>query len=96
MFRTTHTFLCDAVHHWAKHQNVCAAVCASSQAAVAAETCGAKHCQATDMLTITKHKLYISPSLAVTVVASIYYTSQQISSEGSAVDLLRGPEPVSK
>lgn len=96
MFRTTHTFLCDAVNHWTKHQDVCAAIRTSSQAAVAAETCGTKYCQATDTLVIAKHKLYISLSLVVTVVAGIYHTSQQQSSDGGDVDLLRGPEPVSK
>lgn len=52
-----HTFFCDTVHHWAKHQDVCAAVGASSQAAVAAKTCGAKHRQATDTLMTTRHIL---------------------------------------
>lgn len=33
------TLLCDAVHHRAKHQDVCAAVCAASQPTVTAETC---------------------------------------------------------
>lgn len=55
MPRTTHTFLCDAVDHGAKHQDVRAAVRTSPQPAVAAETCGAKHRQATDTLMITTH-----------------------------------------
>lgn len=55
----SHTFS-DAVHHWAKHQDVSAAVSASSKAAVTAQTCGAKHRQATDTLIITPHTLYVS------------------------------------
>ena len=50
-----HTLFRDAVHHRAKHQDVCAAVSTASQAAVTAETCGAKHRQATDTLIITQH-----------------------------------------
>lgn len=75
MFRTTLTFLCDAVHHWSKHQDVCAAVSASSQAAVAAETCRARNRQATDTLMIIKAKLYNSPSLVLAAVVNIHHTS---------------------
>lgn len=57
--KNTDTFFCDTVHHWAKYQDVCAAVSTSSQAAVAAKTCGAKHRQATDTLMITEHVLYV-------------------------------------
>lgn len=96
MLRTTHTFLCDAVHHWAKHQDVCAAVGASAQAAVAAQTCGAKHCQATDTLMIIKYEPCNSPSLVLAAMVSSHHTSSQRSRDGSAADLLRGPEPVSK
>lgn len=51
-----HTLFCDAVHDWTKNQDVCAAVGASSEAAVAAQTCGAKHRQATDTLMITEQR----------------------------------------
>lgn len=42
--------LCDAVHHWAKHQDVRAAICATSQPAVTAEACRTGRCQNMDTL----------------------------------------------
>lgn len=50
-----HTLFCDTVYNWTKNQDVCAAVSASSEATVTAQTCGAKHRQATDTLIITEH-----------------------------------------
>lgn len=74
----THTFLCDTVHHWTKNQDVRAAVSTSSQAAVAAKTCGAKHRQATDTLMITRHILYNShrhpPAITDTINSESSYS----------------------
>lgn len=44
------TLLCDAVHHRAKHQDVCAAICAASQPAVTAEACRTRRRQNMDTL----------------------------------------------
>lgn len=46
----TPTFLCHAVHHRAKHQDISAAICASSKSAVTAQTCRANRRKAKAIL----------------------------------------------
>lgn len=46
----TPTFLCHAVHHRAKHQDISAAVCASSEPTVTAQTCRANRRQTKPIL----------------------------------------------